>query len=329
VTDALPRVLAAPDTFKGTIAAADVAAAIARGGAGLATVDRCPVADGGEGTAAVLVAARGGSMRHAAAVDPLGRELRAAYGMLDDGRTAVVDVAAASGLDLVEPARRDAHAASTYGTGLLIADAIAHGARHVMVAAGGSATTDGGAGALDALRAAGGLQGAQITVLADVTTPFEAAAAVFAPQKGADRATVAALEQRLQRMAEAAPRDPRGRPGTGAAGGLAGGLWAHCGAQIVAGAPYVLDAVSFTARLAGCRAVLTGEGQLDAQSLHGKLTGEVLRRARAAGVPCCILVGRDTLHDDPLGADVRTAGTVAAIEEASRRWIGALVRRSP
>jgi len=179
------------------------------------------------------------------------------------------------------------------------------------------------------LRAAGGLQGAQITVLADVTTPFEAAAAVFAPQKGADRATVAALEQRLQRMAEAAPRDPRGRPGTGAAGGLAGGLWAHCGAQIVAGAPYVLDAVSFASRLAGCRAVLTGEGQLDAQSLHGKLTGEVLRRARAAGVPCCILVGRDTLHDDPLGADVRTAGTVAAIEEASRRWIGALVRRSP
>lgn len=323
MTGAPPRVLAAPDSFKGTFSASDVAEAIARGGV---EVDRCPVADGGEGTARILTEASGGTERRAVATDPLGRRLVASYGLLGDGTTAVVEVAAASGLDLVEPARRDAIAADSRGTGMLIAAAIRAGARHVLVAAGGSATTDGGAGAVAAIDAAGGLGCARITVLTDVTTPFEDAAAVFGPQKGADPAAVAVLEERLRRLAREAPRDPRGISGTGAAGGLAGGLWARYGAEIVPGAPYVLDAVGFDARLARCCAVLTGEGRIDAQSVNGKITGEVLRRARAAGRPCCILVGDDALDGPLAGAEILRAGTLAEIERVARGWLSQVTR---
>ena len=185
-------VLVAPDSFKGTFRATEVAAAIGRGleSAGLAPPDLCPVADGGDGTMEVLLTALGGDTAAARVHDPLGRELEAAYALIEDGGTAVIEMARASGLALVEPDERDAVAASTRGTGELIAAAVADGAQVVLVACGGSATTDGAAGAIEAIEAAGGLGGARIVCLCDVRTPFERAAEVFGPQKGADPATV-------------------------------------------------------------------------------------------------------------------------------------------
>jgi glycerate kinase len=177
----------------------------------------------------------------------------------------------------------------------LIAAAIAAGARTVYVAAGGSATTDGGAGAIEALEQRGGSCGVQLVVLCDVRTPFELAASTFAPQKGASREQVRRLEQRLDGIAAELPRDPRGVPMTGAAGGLAGGLWARFDAELVAGAAFVLSAVGYDARMRAARAVVTGEGRLDRQSLVGKLISEVATRARQAGVPCHAVVGSNKL----------------------------------
>jgi len=321
------RLLIAPDSFKGTFRAVEVAAAVGRGveRAGHAPPDLCPIADGGEGTAEVLLLALGGATAGATAHDPLGRELQAGFALLDDGGTAVVEVAAAGGLPLVAPEERDAEAASSAGTGELIAAAVAHGAEVVLVAAGGSATTDGGAGAIAALEAAGGLRGATLVVLCDVRIPFEEAAARFGPQKGADAAAVERLTARLHAQAAALPRDPRGVAMTGAAGGLAGGLWAAFGARLVAGAPFVLDELGFDARMRAARAVVTGEGRLDATTLDGKACAEVATRARQAGVPCHAVCGADALApfdrrildlqhvvEAPTLADLERAGTFLA-----------------
>jgi len=290
-------VLVAPDSFKGTLRASQVAGAIGRGleRAGLMPPDLCPVADGGEGTLDALLPALGGELAAADAHDPLGRELRAAFALVEDGGTAIVETAAASGLALVGEDERDAWAASTYGTGELIAAAAAAGAAVIIVAVGGSATTDGGDGALRAIEEAGGLGGARVVVLCDVRTPFEDAARVFGPQKGADAAMVERLQERLDALARAFPRDPRGVPMTGAAGGLSGGLWAMNGAVLEPGAPWVLDALGFDERMRAARAVVTGEGRLDAQTLQGKLVGEIGTRTRQAGVPLHAIVGQDAL----------------------------------
>lgn len=312
-------VLVAPDSFKGTFSATEVAAAIGRGlEAAGRPVDLCPVADGGEGTLDALAAGLGAE-RHAAWVtDPLGREIQAEFGLA--GQVALVDTAAASGLSLVGEGERDAFAASTAGTGELIAEAIAAGARTVYLGVGGSATSDGGAGAIKALRRAGGLDGVQLVVLCDVRTPFEDAARVFGPQKGADPDDVKRLTARLLAMARRWERDPRGVPMTGAAGGLSGGLWAVFGAQLVPGAAFVLDEVGFDARMRAARAVITGEGRLDMQSLVGKVVSEVATRARQAGVPCHAIVGSREL--DSMGARILDldrvieASTVAELEAA-------------
>ena len=170
-------VLVAPDSFKGTLRASEVAGAIGRGleRAGLMPPDLCPVADGGEGTIDALLPALGGEIVAADAHDPLGRELRGSFALIEGGGTAIVETAAASGLHLVAEHERDAWAASTYGTGELIAAAVDAGAAVVLVAVGGSATTDGGAGAIEAISERGGLRGARIVVLSDVRVPFEAA----------------------------------------------------------------------------------------------------------------------------------------------------------
>jgi glycerate kinase len=280
-------VLVAPDSFKGTLSAQWVARAIGRGleRSGLAA-DLAAVADGGEGTAAVLLERLGGEFVSQSATGPLGRRVAAGFALLGDGHTALVEVAAASGLALLAPAERDAEAASSAGTGELIAAAVARGAKHVLVAAGGSASTDGGHGALAAIAEAGGLRGARLTVLCDVRTPFEQAAAVFGPQKGADSAAVARLQRRLEALGL-----PRGVPMTGAAGGLAGGLWAKLGATLVAGAPFVLDALDFEQRMLAGRAVIVGEGRLDVTSLEGKIVAEIATRARQRGVPAHAIVG--------------------------------------
>ncbi|HSD76328.1 MAG TPA: glycerate kinase [Solirubrobacteraceae bacterium] len=296
------RVLVAPDKFKGTFRATEVAAAIGRGleVAGCPPPDLCPVADGGDGTLEVLLTALGGETAGADARDALGRPLRAGFALLEDGAVGVVEVAEASGLARIAPAERDAEAASSYGTGQLIAAAVDAGARVVLVAAGGSATTDGGAGAIAAIEDGGGLRGARLVVLCDVRTPFERAAEVFGPQKGADPDAVVRLRARLDALAGELPRDPRGVAMSGAAGGLAGGLWAAFGAVLEPGAPFVLGELGFDSRMRAARAVIVGEGRIDEQTLEGKIAGEIATRARQAGVPCFAIVGCDDL--DAFGA---------------------------
>ena len=323
VAAALP-VLAAPDSFKGTLAARVVADALARGLERSGWLgQRCPVADGGDGTLEVLVEALGGELVDAEAHDPLGRPLRAQLALLDGGRAAIVETARASGLALLAAAERDPERASTAGAGELIAAAAATGAWEVLVGVGGSASTDGGAGAIAAIEAAGGLRDARLVVLCDVRTPFERAAEVFGPQKGADRDAVRRLTRRLHRQARALPRDPRGLPMTGCAGGLSGGLWAAFGARLVPGAGYVLDVLGFDARARASRAVVTGEGRLDRQSLAGKAVGEVASRCRQSGIPCHAIVAVNDLDRfDQRILDLQTvdeAATLAEIEGAAAR----------
>ena len=316
-------VLVAPDSFKGTFTATEVADAL---GAGLRAagrpVDLCPVADGGEGTLEALRPAFGGELRTVSVHGPLGRPMKAPFLVSEDGRTAVVETASASGLHLVAPRRRDPLAASTVGTGELIAAAVAAGAGTVLLGVGGSATTDGGAGAIEAIERAGGLGDARLVVLCDVRTPFEDAARVFGPQKGADSGAVTRLTARLNRQARRMPRDPRGIAMTGAAGGLSGGLWATFGAELAGGAAFVLDAVEFDQRMLAARTVITGEGKLDGQSLVGKLVAEVATRARQRGVPCDAVCGVREL--DAMGArmldleHILEATTVAELQRAGR-----------
>jgi glycerate 2-kinase len=187
---------------------------------------------------------------------------------------------------------------------------------------GGSATTDGGAGAIKAIHKSNGLRAARLVVLCDVRTPFEDAARVFSPQKGADPQTVKRLSRRLHAMAARLPRDPRGVPMTGAAGGLSGGLWAAFGAELVSGASYVLEALDFDRRMRASRAVVTGEGRLDQQSLVGKAVSEVATRSRQAGVPCFAVVGRRELDSFGLRIlDLQAAleaGTLSELERAGQ-----------
>jgi glycerate kinase len=317
-------ILVAPDSFKGTFTAGEVADAV---GSGLVSagreVDLCPVADGGEGTLEALMHGLDGQLLTARVSDPLGRPIESEFGFVSDRAVAIVETAAASGLSLVAAGDRDPWGASTAGTGELILAAVQAGARVVYVGVGGSATTDGGAGAVRAIRAGGGLAGARIVVLCDVRTTFENAARVFGPQKGADEAMIARLTRRLRSLAARMERDPLGVPMTGAAGGLSGGLWAAFGAELVPGAAFVLDALDFDPRMRAARAVVTGEGRIDQQSLAGKLVSEIATRARQAGVPCYAVVGRREL--DAFGARILDlqaileARTLPELEAAGRQ----------
>jgi glycerate kinase len=289
------------------------------------------VADGGEGTLDVLVRSLGGKLVTVAASDPLGRPIDASFGLAQargGHRVAIVEMAAASGLGLVEAHARDPLRASTAGTGELLLAAAAAGAELIYVGVGGSATTDGGSGAVRVIERGGGLRGARLIVLCDVRTSFEQAARVYGPQKGASPAAVRRLSARLNALARRYRRDPRGVAMTGAAGGLAGGLWAQFGAELVSGAGFVLDLVGFDARLRAARAVVTGEGRLDLQSLAGKVLSEVATRARQAGVPCHAIVGSRDL--DRFGARILDlqaileAGTPRRLVAAGRR-LGSLI----
>ncbi len=221
---------------------------------------------------------------------------------------------------MVAPDERDAELADSFGTGELIAAAVAAGARTVLLAVGGSASTDGGAGAIKALDQAGLLEKIAIEVLCDVTSPYEDAARVFAPQKGADPATVERLAARLESLAGELPRDPRGVPMTGCAGGLSGGLWAY-GARLRPGAAFVLDAVGFDQRLARADAVISGEGRFDPQSLGGKIIGEIAFRCARIGKPLHLVVGKDAFDGDPPAA-ISSVTRAGSLEEMRRAGAG-------
>ncbi len=324
-------VLVAPDAFKGTLTAAQVAGAIGRGieRAGLRPPDLCPVADGGEGTAATLLLGLGGETAGTVARDPLGRPRPAGFALVEDGATAIVEVAAATGLPMLAADERDPLRATSHGTGELIVAAIREGASVVLVACGGSATVDGGAGVLEVLAASGlrlggtGPVDARLVCLCDVRTPWEAAAATFGPQKGATPETLPLLERRMTEQAAALPRDPRGVPSTGAAGGIAGALWAAHDAVLEPGAPFVLGALDVEERVRAARAVVVGEGRIDATTLEGKVAGAIAAIARRHGVPVLAVVGRNAL--DPAAREalglraVVEAGDVAALEAAGER----------
>jgi glycerate 2-kinase len=323
----LPRtILVAPDSFKGTLSAGEVASAVGRGLKQRGReVELSPLADGGEGTLEVLMEALGGDLVTAQVSDPLGQPIDAVFGLVEErnGVAAIVESAKASGLDLMRDAERDPIRASTTGTGELILAARAAGARVVYIGVGGSATTDGGSGAIGVIKAAGGVEGSRLVVLCDVRTPFEDAARTFAPQKGASEAEVGRLTRRLQALARGFARDPRGRPMTGAAGGLSGGLWSEFGAELVPGAPFVLDLLDFDRRMRAARAVITGEGRLDSSSLAGKLVSEVATRARQAGVPCHAVVGQRAL--DAFG--LRILDLEAVLEAGTLRQLSAAGRK--
>jgi glycerate kinase len=285
------HVVAAPDTFRGTASAAEVAAAVGRAvvAAG-GTVDEVPLADGGEGTLDVL----GGPNRTSTVTGPLGDTVPAPWRVA--GRSAVVEMARASGLELVGgPDGNDPVAATSSGTGELIAAAVDAGCRRIVVGVGGSASTDGGLGAMRSLEPLARLRGVELVVACDVRTRFVDAAPIFAPQKGASPAQVELLRRRLERLADVYLHnygvDVRDIEGSGAAGGLAGGL-AVAGARLVPGFDLVADEVDLHDRLEDADLVVTGEGFLDEQSFEGKVVGGVAALAATGGVPVLAVVGQ-------------------------------------
>ncbi len=337
------RIVIAPQALKGSLDAPEVGEAIARGVRRVlpdAEVTVIPVADGGEGTARALVAATDGEMRSVVVTGPLGESAVAEYGILGGGegqpRTAIIEMASASGLPLVAEAERDPRVATTYGTGELMRAALDAGCEQLLIGIGGSATNDGGAGMAQALGARlldaegyelarGGLalsrldridvsaldvrlRTATVRVACDVTNPLigpNGATAVYGPQKGATPEMMPLLDAALARFAAVVKRDLGAEvanvPGAGAAGGLGAGLLAFAGAELVPGAQVVLEALHFAARIAGADLVITAEGQLDAQTAYGKSVAAVARAAHAAGARVIALAGRVALADGDLG----------------------------
>jgi len=293
------HVVAAPDKFRGTATAAEAASAIAEAVESLGhTCDQVPMADGGEGTLEAL----GGPNRVTTVTGPLGRPVDAPWRY--ERHRAVIEMARASGLVLAGGAEaNDPVGSSTTGTGELIAHALESGARHIVVGVGGSASTDGGLGALRALYPLQRLRGVELVVACDVRTTFVDAATVFSPQKGATPSQVRLLTRRLERLADVYLHDHgvdvRDLSGSGAAGGLAGGL-AAVGARLEAGFEVVADELSLFDRLEGADLVITGEGFLDAESFDGKTVGGVAALAAELGIRCLAVAGR--CYD---GADAR------------------------
>ena len=286
------KIVCAPDSLKGVLAAPAAARALADGArrAGADAVE-LPLADGGEGTAEVLQAAWGGTWRTTKVVDPLGRERTARFLYVEDRSLAVVETAEAIGLPLLTEKERDPLRASSEGLALLIRGALAVGAKELLVTLGGSATVDGGAGLSNAL-APDQLAGIRVIALCDVTNPLHGprgAARAFGPQKGATEAEVLELERRLQEMPHLTPY--AALEGAGAAGGL-GAAFASLGATLASGAGAVLSAVDFDARVAGSDLVVTGEGRVDATSLEGKVPAAVATACEAVNIPCVVFGGQ-------------------------------------
>jgi glycerate kinase len=324
------RVVAAADKFRGTATAPEVVAAIAAAVTAVGgSCDSVPLSDGGEG----ILDAFGGGNRTAVVTGPLGDPVVAAW-RFSRGR-AVIEMAAASGLLLVGGAQgNDPIAASTYGTGELIGAALDAGARQIVVGVGGSATTDGGLGAIRAVLPPHRLRAVRFEVACDVRTLFLEAAETFGPQKGATSAQVQLLTRRLHRLAEVYREDygvdVREIEGSGAGGGLAGGL-AALGAKLVSGFQLVAEAHDLAGRLEGADLVVTGEGFVDAQSFQGKVVGGVSELARSMGVPVLVIAG-EVFDEHPVdiatvslverfGRERAVAETDACITDAVVEWL--------
>ena len=325
----MEKILLVPDSFKGTLSSRQVCQVMAgqlRRFFPQAQVKSIPVADGGEGSVEAFLAAAGGERRTRTVTGPFGEPVEAFYGILGDGRTAVIEMAACAGLPLAE-GRLNPERATTYGVGELLLAAKEAGCTKAILGLGGSCTNDGGAGAAAALGAkftradgtafiptggtlgeiaaldvspvAQALQGMELTAMCDIDNPLygdAGAAAVFAPQKGADAAMVARLDAGLRHLGQVSARclgrDFSHLPGAGAAGGLGFGMAAFCGAQLRMGIDAVLDTVGFDSLLPGTDVVFTGEGKIDSQSARGKVVSGVAARCRKAGVPVVAVVGQ-------------------------------------
>lgn len=358
----LLKVVIAPDSFKECLPAEGVAQAMARGVRAAAPDAECvlvPMADGGEGTVRALIAATGGTLRQAVVTGPLGEPVEAEFGLLGDGNTAVIEMAAASGLPLVPPERRDPTKTTTYGTGELILAALELGVSRLIIGIGGSATVDGGAGMAQALGArlldaagkpigrGGGelarlaaidvsdmdprLKSLRCTVACDVTNPLvgpRGAAAVYGPQKGATPEMVRLLDANLRRFAEVVRRDlgvdVAEAPGAGAAGGLGAGLMAFLKARLRPGVELVIEAVGLEEKLRGADLVLVGEGMMDEQSAYGKVPVGVARLARSLGVPAVAIVGSlgpgyQRVHQEGINACLSILDRPMSLREAIDR----------
>jgi glycerate kinase len=363
------RVVAAPNPYKGSLSAPEASAAIRRGVLRVwsdAEVLEVPLADGGEGTVEALVAANGGDLVTVTVEGPLGDPLEASFGLIDRGGTAVVELAAASGLPLVPRGHENPRKASTYGFGQLLEAARRRGVSRIIAGIGGSATNDGGAGMAQALGYrlldAGGREvprgGAslsrlahidasavepawrevEVSVACDVTNPLygpKGATAVYGPQKGVTPDLVAELDGALVRLAEVVAEDLGAQvadlPGAGAAGGTGAGLVAFLGARLLPGAPLIVEAAGFEAALEGSDLVFAGEGRLDSQTAYGKGPSEVARRARRAGVPAILLAGHlgagwERMLEEGASAVVPLAEGPATIEEMIEEASGLLER---
>ena len=319
------KIIIAPDSFKGSLSAAQAAVCIERGVRRVLPAAHCtliPIADGGEGTARAMLTGLGGRWRRKKVRGPLDAPVNAAYAMLRQGQTAVVEVAAASGLTLLRRGQYDVWRASSYGTGQLLADAVRHGARHVIIGVGGSATCDGGCGAAQALGVrfydrsgklmhgplGGGAlhrirhidvsgmstiwRSTRVSVACDVDNPLcgpRGTVAVFAPQKGATRAMAPLLERNMRHLQKLFLSelncDVRLLVGAGAAGGLGAGLAAMLGARLYSGTDMILRAVDLQRVLRDADLVITGEGCMDTQTLHGKAPFGVAAMAGKQRVP--------------------------------------------
>ncbi|MFJ4193884.1 glycerate kinase [Pseudomonas sp. NPDC089534] len=353
------KIVIAPDSFKDSLSAQGVAEAIAAGLAQVwpeAALVKCPMADGGEGTVESILAACEGELRRTRVRGPLGAPVDAAWGWLAHSRTAIIEMAEASGLQLVPPGQRDACVSSTFGTGELIRAALDAGAQRAILAIGGSATNDGGAGAMQALGvnlrdahgqalAPGGLALAQLAQLdidgldprlaqvrfdiaADVNNPLcgpHGASAIFGPQKGASPAQVQQLDQALGHFADLCARalgkDVRDEPGSGAAGGLGFAAKAFLGARFQAGVEVVAELVGLADAVQGADLVITGEGRFDAQTLRGKTPFGVARIARQHGVPVIVIAGTlgegyQALYDHGIDAAFAVTGGPMTLEQA-------------
>jgi glycerate kinase len=381
------KILLAPDSFKGSLSAEQVCTALQVGVMRVLPDANCvalPLADGGEGTTAALVAASGGRLLHRWVSGPLpgGAKVQACFGLLADGHTAVIEMAAASGLPLLPPEQRDPRHTTTYGTGELVAAALASGARHLIIGVGGSASHDLGTGLAQALgvrfrRADGSLiaqmmtgaalaevasvdlggllpalAGCSFALAADVDNPLlgpSGAAAVYGPQKGATAAIVAELEAgtatAIGPIETACGRSLRHLPGAGAAGGLGATLIGLLGATPGSGIDLVLEAWAFETHLAGASLVLSGEGRLDGQTLHGKTIAAVARRCSQAGVPLVVIagaLGEDTealyelgvtsmmsLVPGPMTLEAAMAASPALLADAAERVVRLFLTTDP